>query len=545
MKPTLRLRNAALAALAGLAFASSGCGVLKSRDDKMIVANQNPALQQGGTSGQGNDPESEEIRQIKQFLDLYTDHGSLTREGLGNLFEKYKTQLAPFLAGTGMTQQQLIDLIFDFDANHDGRITPQELSDGLLKRIPILRWIPDNQTEITRAELDDQIAQEYPAASATARAGLAETLMRFDSAWAEGNANGKLSRWEASGAGIVIGVLAQTDFSHGFQIPPGVIPPVDADPQHPGNNLDITPLVGKMLQQKIDQQLFGRYSVHRSQELSQDDLRLEWMQLGLKFFLSDKLVHHFAPADSNGSTGKLPLETAGTALAAWGIPEPDHLGQLRKFYDNAMMGGDGDNAFNSIEAFNYLTDLEFAEKLRTATNGDFSAAALTANPARVSILGSLLKLFPRTGEALFMNDTDPNALKQWGVRQEYWDGFARDFDATEHGGDGDGALDDGEVAMGLLDAKVIENLYELFDANHDTYLVRAEGNKLFAALGIYDSRIIDAFYADVGLNAGGPTFWQKLRLFFSGDRGWHWLRPYDFHVRLVQLMPQLLDKEGL
>ena len=33
------------------------------------------------------------------------------------------------------------------------------------------------------------------------------------------------------------------------------------------------------------------------------------------------------------------------------------------------------------------------------------------------------------------------------------------------------------------------------------------------------------------------------RLFFSGDHGWKWLRPYDFHVRITQVLPRLLAKE--
>ena len=126
----------------------------------MVTATQSASAEQAGRAGESNDPESEEIRQIKEFLDLYTDHGNMTREGLANFFQKYKAQIEPFLAGVHMSSQDLIDLIFQFDANHDGQITPGEISDGLMKRIPILRWIPSNTAEIDRTELGQQIATE-------------------------------------------------------------------------------------------------------------------------------------------------------------------------------------------------------------------------------------------------------------------------------------------------------------------------------------------------------------------------------------------------
>ena len=120
--------------------------------------------------------------------------------------------------------------------------------------------------------------------------------MRFDEAFAEGNGNGKVSRTELSGAGLILGIFGQTDFWQGFTIPPGAIPPVAPVPG--GNNtIDVTPLAAKLLQQKLDQQLFSRYTVTSSSKLAADDLRLEWMQLAIRFFLADKIVHHYAPTD--------------------------------------------------------------------------------------------------------------------------------------------------------------------------------------------------------------------------------------------------------
>jgi hypothetical protein len=237
------------------------------------------------------------------------------------------------------------------------------------------------------------------------------------------------------------------------------------------------------------------------------------------------------------------MDEALSALSAWGIPQPAHYSKLLGFYDNAVEGGDGDKHINSIEAFNYLTDLEFAQKLRSTLGGDFSARALTANPQRKYVLGTLMTLMPRTGESLFMDDLNASSVAVWGVRKEYWDGFTRQFDNPTYGGNGDGAVDDGEAAMGLFHAKLVEDVFELYDLNHDDNLVRSEGNAMFAQFGITDSRVIDAIYGDVDLDTTSPTFWQKLHAYFAGDRGFKWLRPYDMEIRLVQLAPRLLNPE--
>jgi hypothetical protein len=281
-------------AAAGLLAGLAGCGVIKNREDRVVIANENPGSEQAGISGgRGRTQEDEEIRQIKEFLDLYTDHGAITREGLANFFEKYKDKIAPFLAGLHMSSQDLINLVFQFDANHDGHITPQEISDGLMKRIPILRWIPDNASSISRAELLDKVTHEYPLASQAATQGLTEVLMRFDQTWAGGNGDGKVSRAELSGAGLIIGFLAQTDFQNGFTIPSGVVPPIETHTPGPDGSttIDLTPVVGKLLQQKVNQQLFLRYpdSIHTVDQLSADDQRMEWTQVILTFFLADKL----------------------------------------------------------------------------------------------------------------------------------------------------------------------------------------------------------------------------------------------------------------
>lgn len=532
MKKRILLPSLTLVCVLGL----TGCGVIKDRADRVVVAAENSQGTRQSTGRPGErDEEDEALRQIRQFLNLYTDHGTVSREGLANFIAKYKEKIAPFLEGMSLSAQELIDLLFKFDANHDLRLTPQELSDGLMKRIPILRWIPDNHASITREELDEQIAREYPNSGPSARKGLGEALMLSDSAWSEGNQDGRISRAEVSGAGLVIGVVAQTDFSQGFTIPPGAI--------GEGGGLDLNPVIGNLVRQKLDQQLFSRYPDPRAQSISEDDRRLEWMQLALKFFAIDKLVHHFGQRDGSIQAGKLPEAAAGKALSAWGIEQLPHWSSLRKIYGSGMMGGEADNAYSSLEAFNLITDLEYARKVRSMTRGQFSSKALNAHPNKRYLLDALTRLLPRTGAGLYLAEYQNGSPLAGAPRSEYWDDVSWQFDDSFRGGNEDKSLDEGEVAMMLAYAKLDENLFELFDTDHNSYLERPEGNKLFETFGLTDYRIIDAFYANVGLNSNAPGFWARLKVFFGGDRGWRRLSPFSFHVRIAQVLPRLLDKE--
>jgi hypothetical protein len=522
MKKRTLLPSLALICALGL----TGCGVIKDRADRVVVAteNSNGARQSAGRL----DDEDEALRQIRQFLDLYTDHGQVTREGLAHFIQKYKDKIAPFLAGMNLSAQELIDILFSLDANHDQHLTPQEISQGLMKRIPILRWIPDNQATIDRGELLEQIDREYPRSSMTAHKGLADALMLSDKSWAGGNEDGRLARTEASGAGLVIAVIAQTDFSRGFTLPPGV------GGSDPSTGLNLDPVIGNLVRQKLDQQLFARYSDPRASALSEDDRRLEWMQLALKFFSVDHLVH---------VRGQLPDAQAGSVLAAWGFPQPAHYAQLRKLYGGAMMGGEPDGVYSSIEAFNLLSDLEFARKARNMTQGNFSTQVPGAHPNRAYLLGALTRLVPRTGAKLFLEE-DRQGKPMAGIpRAEYWDWINGQFDDPYRGGNGDGKLDDGETAMFLAYAKLNENLYELFDKNHDGWIERSEGNELFKTMGIIDYRIVDAFYADNGLYQNVPSFWTKLKSLARGDRGIRRLDAFGFHIRLIKVLPRIIDKD--
>jgi hypothetical protein len=521
------------------ALMMTGCGVIKNRGDRTVVATENPAMGRSGQAagrtegGPAGDAEDEALRQIRQFLDLYTDHGALNRQGLANFISKYKDKIAPFLDGMHLTPEELIELLFKFDGDQDGKLTPQELADGLSKRIPILRWIPDNQASVARDELLRQISREYPRASATACRGLADALMRLDAPWAEGNGDGRLSRAEASGAGILIMLLSQTDFSHGVQLPPGSL-----DPGATGG-LDLGAIGNRMIAQKMSQQLFARYADPRVEKLLPDDRRLEWIQLALELFVVDKLVHHWAAPESSPLRGCVPDAQAASALSAWGIRQEPHWSTLRKVYEHPVMGGMNDGSVCTLQAFNLLTDLEFARKARVMAQGQFTAKALKASPNHGYLLSGLAGLLPRTGNALFFEDDEPGAPRAY-----YWDWINRQFDDSFRGGNDDGSLDDGEVAMFIAYAKIEENLFELFDTDHDGYLSRPEGDRAFASFGLTDARIIDAFYANAFLSNPSPSDWQKFKCLISHCEAHARtpLTPYNFHMRMVQVLPRVLEQ---
>ena len=99
------------------------------------------------------------------------------------------------------------------------------------------------------------------------------------------------------------------------------------------------------------------------------------------------------------------------------------------------------------------------------------------------------------------------------------DGFKGWFDNPNYGGNNDGTIDDGECAMGLVHAKLTEDIFELYDLNRNVALDRSEGNKLFSDFGITDSRVIDAIYGDVDLEYTSPSFLaETARLFLRRPR---------------------------
>src|SRR5262249_26886643 len=160
----------------------------------------------------------------------------------------------------------------------------------------------------------------YPHASQFSRDGLARMLMNFDKPWAGGNGDERVNRSELATAGLLLGVLAGTDFSHEISLP-------GADPKNQ--------LVVEQLHTKINQQLFRRVNQLEYSKLPESDVQLEWMQFTLRGYLTDKLTHAYAK-----DTGQLPPDVQAAALSQFGPDQAGHWQKLRELYDHALMGGD-------------------------------------------------------------------------------------------------------------------------------------------------------------------------------------------------------------
>jgi hypothetical protein len=141
---------------------------------------------------------------------------------------------------------------------------------------------------------------------------------------------------------------------------------------------------------------------------------------------------------------------------------------------------------------------------------------------------------------MFMGNAKEWAKDPWSLNRDFWDGLKL-YDDAIYGGNGDGKLDVAEVAMAMGVARVVENVYALYDTNHDGMLTKREAAPLFASLGFHDGRLIDAFFADIGLD-GGSAVWNALKMFFSGRSGIDRLAPFEFYKRLVKVLPRVLKK---
>ena len=491
------------------------CGQLKKADDKIVVV-------QGGTAESGSADSaslSADLRKLKDFLDLYTENGSVTRTGLTNLLNKYKDRIGGFLAGTGMTTDQIVDFLFQFDLNKDGTVSAHEVSDLLYQRIPIMRWIPSNVSSIDANTLSDNLALEYPAASQVARDGLRDILMRYDEKWAGGNGDGFLNRQELSVAGLLLGVLGQVDFSKGIQLPAQA----GDSPEAQKDAADKRIAVG-LMNQKLTEQLFGRYTVIKNTELSSADAQLEWIQLALRFYLCDKMVGSFGP-DSVIATQD---QVTAISLYGYSSTNSDQWTALRKIYSNPMMGGTTSGNWTTIVTFNVMTELDYAAKIWTLAGGDFSNHNLTGLKSHDYLMNDLNAMYPVAGPTLFT--------------PVYWNHIS-DYDSSDLGGNGDGNIDLSEFALAMAYAKVIDGIFSTYDTDHNGLLSKVEAAALFKTLNLDDPRLIEGFYANKGGMDGRHKLWTELKIFFTGASKIDNLDPYEIHKRLIQVLPHLLNGE--
>ena len=280
-----------------------------------------------------------------------------------------------------------------------------------------------------------------------------------------------------------------------------------------------------LMNQKLNEQLFGRYnSVVKSAELSTADAQLEWMQLALRFYLCDKLVY------SIGSDSLIAPKDQVTAISLYGYSSTntDQWDSVRKLYSHPMMGGTVSGNWNTILTFNVMTELDYAAKIWTLAGGNFSSSAISKLKNHDYLINELSSTYPTVGKTLFTPD--------------YWD-HVKEYDQKDLGGNEDGTIDLSEFALALAYARVIDGIYATYDTDHNGLLSKVEAAALFKTLNLDDPRLIEGFYANEGGMDGRHKLWTALKIFFTGASKTDNLDPYEFHKRLIQVLPHVLNGE--
>lgn len=495
----------ALIVLASLSVAV-GCGQAKDRDERVVHV-ENAGVRSESQSSKLSD----DLHSLQQFIELYFEGDAISRDAMANLFNKYKDKLVPFLKGMNLSANELIDILFSFDRNGDGKLGVSELADEVARRIPILRWIKDNQTSVTPEELLLAIKAEYPKATLGACVGLQNSLLRFDEIWAGGNADGLISRREISHAGLSLAVIAQIDLKEPLKRP-------DNAPQE-------EKLAFESLERMLGQQIYGRHTQFDYKQLADADLRLELASFYLQSDLIGRLVRAY------GTQGEIHKKVQPRAIEAYGFARHGHWAYGRELFDHKMMGGDGNSTLGYTETLLYLSQLKYASKLSSITGGNFASKHVRSVDGHKRMLWSLVTIYPRTGQDLF-------------TRDGYWDSLVA-YDEKELGGNSDGKLDIGEVSVALSFAQITENLFAIYDTNSDRNLSKTEVSVLFNQLGLSDKRTLDLFFSDLALEDKEPGFFKKLKIFFTGVGGANILGPFEFYKRIVKVMPNVLSGKPL
>ncbi|MEK7689513.1 MAG: hypothetical protein AAB425_00675, partial [Bdellovibrionota bacterium] len=353
--------------LSAFALVLSGCYEMKPREEKILVVGDSgaAAADAAAVAGQSEAVQAEDgskmpistSEQITEIANVYNNYASadgVTKDQITNIMVKT----------TGSADPQATDAIFDMAAaggSTDDKATPKEVLAGIYATIPTMAWIAQGET-LSREEIRPRMKATYSVASAVAVEGLLDTLFRYDEPWVGGNGDGRLSRMETEIAGLIIGGMDNEDYTSN--------PPVGAGT--PGGPSGSEELQTKILDTKLNKQLFLRYPVASMKQLALPDRQLEWVSFALRALLADSMVQI--------QGGSIPLEKQAAALATMGYSfvndSTDGCLSLRKYYDNKINFGDGDGTLNTIEAFNLISDLDFAAKLSKAVNGDFTTATI-------------------------------------------------------------------------------------------------------------------------------------------------------------------------
>lgn len=472
-----------------LVTATSACGKVKSADDRVLVVK---GASQEGAGSAGHDAFDE----LRDLFKLYGDGGGMGRSGFQNFFDRFRDRIEPVLAGAGISFNDLVQILFQWDKNGDDLLNPEEVVGGVEKKTQILKWFHGDETR-DEAELLAFMEQDFPVSSKAARTAFATQLMRFDRAWAGGDADGKLSRKEVSLAALLYAGVSSTDFT----------------PEKFFQGKTPTPTekaLASQLLMKFRQRLQGRYPSNDPKTLNAEDTSLEWTVLALDLLLADRRTRLTGDAGNGG----LAEEDQEAALSDLGFPSGlSSFMRIRDYYDSPLSGGNGDKRLNSIEVFQITSDMEFAKRFLP--------------PGKKKVGGKALRsLFPLIGKSFFSSEYLSDQLPL--------------FDENSRGGNGNGTLEAHELVPALAEAKTVEGLFAGFDKNSDGLLSKPEVRAILISIApdLNDDQVIDAFFADVGLDGTGWGLWNWLGMQVSSEDT---LDPAAFYVRFRKILPRLMN----
>ena len=489
-----------------------GCGKVKTQDDKVLKIE---------SSGPANTNDT--LMSIATLLDLY-GHPELGQGGkqkafsadeIKNILQAFKGKIESMLNTKDIPIDEIIDTAVKFFPSFASGVTPEDVLKGIKNNLPLVTWF-ESRTDLTKDELFDKITSQFKNASPAARDGIFKTLLRFDDTNLTGNNDTLLNAKELAFPIILMSAISKMS-----------IPTEDIFSKMQG--IPIEKLTKRQIQSKLEQQIYGRYLVNSYKNLPEEDIKLELMQLSLKFYQAT------LAANSLGIQGELYPKVIRMALKSIaGIEELTVSNNLIQLYDSSVLAGDENGFLNTIELFNLATDVELAHQMH-----EKNPYSLYENP---EVISSLVSAFQVTAKSVF--GSSPN-----GKPSKIWDDL-ENFDDEDRGGNGDGKIADTELAVAIASVRLIDLIYEIYDVNTDGIITRDEAIPLFKKVldsGTSTSNnkcLISGFFADIRFNSmlGKPGVYLKMGMtcafsFLTKNK----LAPVEFYTRLVNTLPYILD----
>ncbi len=513
------------------------CGKIKERDEPVVVVSETK------TEKPSEDNIDELIKKAKEIFELYGgSEGSLSLQELENIAARIDPNI-------GSIFKALWSHII-----RDGKSkkTLSELVGKAADKIPVIRWIPNKNQPISSEDLYSKLKSEYPDASEVALKGFLNVLVRFDETWAGGNKDGKFSRKEMALVALGLAALEQLDFTKNFSSEDENTECEECDEDF---NVRSEKLYFKYLSQKMNKQIFLRYPMGDYRQLRPADYKIEWLQLGSRFLLADKLVQNYGGRYIPASKQAEIIRLNGFSQIA---QREDGWKSLRKIYDTPLMAGEDDGRWSTLETFNILTDLLYSAKLLLFFSNDLSSNKLIAAPGFLKRSAHLVTIFPKIGGNIFFeapleapkgreldSTNEPQITQNKILRKKFWEELICNFDDLKRGGNNDRRLDLGEFAYALSYVSLVEMLFIEFDKNpRDGFLHRKEAKNILDLFDLGDARVIDYFYTDLSnedLKKAKHSSWKRLEIWLKGEKKKTKFSPFEFYDRLKDFLEDLLS----